>query len=319
MPLDADIAAFLQASQDSGQPPLYELSVTDARQALKQMTLMVDAPRLEVARFEERTIAGPNGDIRLRIFWPEQDAGGKRPGILLHYHGGGWVLGDLDTHENLCRTYCARGGVSVVNVDYRLAPEHKFPAGVEDAYAALCWAAENADALGGNAGRIGVTGDSAGGNLAAVMCQLAKVRGGPAIARQILAYPSVSLTPESNQTYPSRAECGGGEYFLSQADMDWLMGLYLDDPAQVTDLRASPILTEDLSGLPPALVITAGFDPLRDEGKAYAERLRAAGVPVDYHCFNGAIHGFLSFSGAIGAGREGIDLVVSCLKEHLAA
>jgi len=316
MELDKQTAAILAQGAETGAPPLYELSAPDARVALREMTFALDAAETPVAKREERSIPGPNGNIPVRIYWPET-ADSALP-ILLLYHGGGWTLGDMDTHENVCRYYCENAGVIVINVDYRLAPEHKFPAGVDDCYAALEWAGEHATEIGGDAARIAVTGDSAGGNLSAVVCQLAKARGGPAIAFQALAYPSVDLTEEANEKYASRKKFGGGEYFLGDKDFVWLIGHYLEDMALLRDPRVSPILTEDLSGLPPALVITAGFDPLRDEGKAYADRLAAAGVPVEYKCFETTIHGFMSFSGGVDAGKEGLALVANRVKEALA-
>jgi acetyl esterase/lipase len=315
MELDKQTAAILAQGAETGAPALYELPVAGARIALREMSFALDAAETPVAKREERAIPGPNGEIPIRIYWPDAAAGALP--ILLLYHGGGWTLGDMDTHENVCRYYCANAGVIVINVDYRLAPEHKFPAGVDDCYAALEWTAEHATDIGGDASRIAVTGDSAGGNLSAVMCQLAKARGGPRIAFQALTYPSIDLSEEANKKYASRKEFGGGEYFLGRKDFVWLIGLYLEDAALVRDACVSPILAEDLSGLPPALVITAGFDPLHDEGKAYADRLAAAGVPVEYKCFETTIHGFMSFSGAIDAGKEGLALVANRVKAAL--
>jgi acetyl esterase/lipase len=317
MTVDKQTAAILAQGAESGAPALHEMPVPEARRALKEMTIAVDAPKTPVARVEERTIPGPNGEIPIRIYWP--DATADALPVLLLYHGGGWTLGDMDTHENICRYYCANAGVIVINVDYRLAPEHKFPAGVDDCYAALEWVGAHAADVGGDANRIAVTGDSAGGNLSAVMCQLAKARGGPRIAFQALTYPSIDLSEEANEKYASRKEFGGGEYFLGRKDFAWLIGLYLEDAALVRDACVSPILAEDLSGLPPALVITAGFDPLHDEGKAYADHLAAAGVAVEYKCFETTIHGFMSFSGAIDAGKEGLALVANRVKAALSS
>lgn len=316
MALDEQTAAILAQGAESGAPPLYEMPVPDARTALREMTFALDAPETPVAKREERTIPGPNGDIPIRIYWP--DAAADALPILLLYHGGGWTLGDMDTHENVCRYYCAKAGVIVINIDYRLAPEHKFPASVDDCYAALEWAAAHAAEVGGDAGRIAVTGDSAGGNLSAVVCQLALARGGPGISFQALVYPAVDATAQAIDKYPSRKKFGGGEYFLEQKEMDWFYGHYLGETEVARDPRASPILTEDLSGLPPALVITAGFDPLCDEGKAYADRLAVAGVPVEYKCFETTIHGFMSFSGGLDAGKEGLALVADRVKAALA-
>lgn len=312
MSLDFDTATILRKMAESGAPPLYELSVEEARDALKAATLAMDIPKPDVQTVEDRNVPGALGDIPVRIYWPPEQESEPAPGIVLLFHGGGFVLGDLDTHDSMSRYYAREGGVIIVSVDYRLAPEHRFPAGIEDCYAVLEWVAHNAGDLGGDPARIVLTGDSAGGNAAAVVCQLARSRGGPAIRRQILVYPVVDL--RLHDEYESRRLYGNGEYFLSGKDLEWLIDLYLSKPLDATDTRASPILCEDFEGLPDALIITAGYDPLRDEGMAYARRLREAQVPVQYTCFEGTIHGFMSFAGAIGAGREGLAIVAADLR-----
>jgi acetyl esterase len=315
--IDPQTQALLDGMNAEGNPKLHELSVEDARAGILQMTLQLDIPKEEVRECQERTIPGPAGDIPVRIYWPDAEADAALP-ILLLYHGGGFVLGNLDTHENVSRFYCANAQVIVISVDYRLSPENKFPLGAEDCYAALCWAAENAAALGGDAKRIAVTGDSAGGNLSAVVCQQAKLRNGPEIAFQLLAYPVTSM--DINAEYESRENFGQGKHFLSKLDLKWFSDMYFENPeADAKDLMASPILAEDLSGQPPALVITAGYDPLHDEGEHYAERLKEAGVPVEYVCFESTIHGFMSFAGAIDAGKEALALGAARLKENLQA
>jgi acetyl esterase len=313
--LDEPTKSLLQQMVDSGAPPLYALTVTAARDALKQLTLALDAPSCAIARCEERNIQGPAGEIPIRIYWPEVEAGELSQPVLLLYHGGGFALGDLDTHDRVSRFYCKNGGVIVVSVGYRLAPEHPFPAALTDCYAALCWVAETAAQWGGDATRIAVTGDSAGGNLAALVSQLARDRQGPHIAFQALVYPVVDMDPASE--FPSRREFGGGGYFLSQNDFVWFMSLYFTAPEQERGHLASPILAKSLVGLPPALIITAGFDPLRDEGRAYYERLVAAGVAAEYRCFETTVHGFMSFAGLIIAGQEGLQLLARRLREVL--
>jgi len=313
MTVDPQTQAILD--QGKGGPQLHELSVAEAREALREMTFMLDIEKTDVHKRVERTIPGPNGDIPVRIYWPAALADGETLPILMLYHGGGFALGDMDTHENVARYYAKNGNVIVINVHYRLSPEHPFPAGVEDAYAALKWAAENAHTIGGDKSRIAITGDSAGGNISAVVTQMAKERSGPSIAYQLLVYPSVDMSPDSH--YASHDKYGNGDYFLSTDSLTWLRGMYFENIGDSKSVLASPILAADLSGLPPALIITAGYDILIDEGKHYADRLREAGVPVEYKCFESTIHGFMSFAGAIDAGREGLNLVVKTLKENL--
>lgn len=301
-----------------GNPHLFELSVEDARAGLKQMTLQVDIDQCEVRDRRELSIPGPAGDIPIRIYWPETTEPDKSLPILLLYHGGGFALADLDTHENMARYYCKHAELIVINVDYRLSPENKFPLGVEDCYYALCWANENATELGGDPMRIAVTGDSAGGNLSAVVAQLAASRQGPNVAYQLLAYPVVNMSMDAD--YESRQTFGGGLHFLSMMDLHWLSDMYFSNPDKEKDsLLASPILCEDLSGLPPALVITAGHDLLQDEGKHYAERLEAAGVAVEYVCFESTIHGFMTFGGALDVGKQALELAAQKLRENLSA
>tara|TARA_R110000824_G_scaffold279180_1_gene467375 strand:+ start:10386 stop:11375 length:990 start_codon:yes stop_codon:yes gene_type:complete len=329
MATDPQTQALLDMVNAEGNPQLFELSVADARAALKQITLQLDVEFCEVKERRELMIPGADGEIPVRIYWPEIKTegaydmvkNGKLP-ILLLYHGGGYALGDLDTHENISRYYCSQAQVIVINVGYRLSPEHKFPAGLEDCYAALCWAAANAEQLNGDQNRIAVTGDSAGGNFSAVVCQQAMLRQGPKPVFQLLAYPSLNmdLSPPSNALYPSRQEFGRGGFFLSQNDLEWLSNMYFENPQEeCRSPLCSPALTENLSGLPAALIITAGHDPLRDEGKIYADRLAAAGVPVEYHCFESSIHGFMAFSGALDIAKDALELAVRSLRLNLHA
>src|ERR1700691_2510492 len=220
---------------------------------------------------EDRTVPGPGGDIRIRIYRPE---GAESAPLVTFFHGGGWVIGDIDTHDGSCRILSRRTGAVVVSVDYRLAPEHPFPAALDDCDAAVTWVAGQAEDLGGDPGRLAVAGDSAGGNLAAAVTLRARERGGPAIAAQPLVDPAVDFTT----VRPSELSTGEG-YLLTAAAMHWFAAQYLGDH-DPSDPRASPLLA-DLTGLPPAVVATAEFDPLRDEGRAYADALRDAGVAVD--------------------------------------
>jgi acetyl esterase/lipase len=314
--VDTPTRAFLDMLIGLGGPPLHEQTVGDVRKAVRVLHEQLGGTRTEVHQVTDHTIPVAGGDIAVRVYSPQPSAAGERFPIVMNYHGGGFVAGDLDTHDGFARYCCRHAGVLVVSVAYRLAPEHKFPAAVEDSYAALCWAVDRAGALGGDATRVAVIGDSAGGNLAAVMCQLARMRRGPRIALQALLYPTLDFG--SSVDYASRRQFGGGDYFLSTRDMDWFASLYLSNVTQeVTDLRASPLLTEDLTGLPAALIVTAGCDVLRDEGKAYADRLAAAGVPVEYRCFEHTIHAFVSFNAAIPAGQEALAFIADRLRTAL--
>ena len=301
--------ALLEQMAASGAPSsLSDLPLEAARAALQQMSHMLGVARCEVGRTEDRDIPGPNGAVPVRIYWPAATPGDSAPAMLLLFHGGGYALGDIGTHDNMARYYCARAGVVVINVDYRRSPEHKFPAGIEDCYAVLQWAAGHGGEIGANPARIALTGDSAGGNFSAALCQAAKTRNGPKISFQALVYPAVDQSVGAN--HPSRKALGGGEFFLSLKDIAWVSDMYFTDQAREgLSPLASPLLTSDLRGLPPALIITAGLDPLLDEGRLYHERLVAAGVASEYRCFDGTIHGFLSFGGALDVGREALALV----------
>jgi acetyl esterase len=313
---DAATEQFLQTLRAAGRPPIYELPIEVARAGNKAASQQMARPPVPVHRVEDRRIPSPGGDLGVRIYWPRQTSAREPLPLVVYFHGGGFAICDLDTHDAIARGFCRGGDAIVVNVDYRRAPEHKFPAAVEDAYAATSWVSAHASELGGDARRIAVAGDSAGGNLAAVVCQLAKANGGPSIAFQILMYPVVDL--DTTAAFASRSEFAGGDYFLSMRDMEWFNSLYFADAAtQVRDPRASPLRTDDLRGLPPALVITAGLDPLRDEGKSYADRLAEAGVPVEYRCFEGTIHAFVSFAPAIPAGDEALVFLAERLRRAL--
>ena len=316
MQAEPQTRVLLEQMAAAGGASLCDLPLTVARAALKELSRTFEIAPDAIDRTDDRDIPGPNGPVPIRIYWPVAKSTGAAPPILLLFHGGGYALGDIDSHDCLARYYCARAGVVVINVGYRLSPEHKFPAGVEDCYAALAWAAQHGTEIGANPARIAVTGDSAGGTFSAAVCQATRMRKGPAIAFQALVYPALDLSADAN--YASRTALGGGEYFISMRDIAWIREMYFTDPVQegVTPL-ASPIFATDLNGLPPALVVTAGLDPLVDEGRRYHERLTAAGVESEYRCFDGTIHGFLSFAGALAIGREGLDLVADRIARAL--
>ena len=270
MPLDPIAAGLLEQMAEAGMPPLNEMSPADARQAAEGFRALAGEPE-DVADVTDSTIPGPGGDIPVRIYTPA-GAGSEPLPCLIYYHGGGWVLGDIEGLDTACRALANRAGCKVVSVEYRLAPEHKFPAPLDDSYAALEWVAANAASIGVDPDRLAVGGDSAGGNLAAAVTLRARDQGGPGIRSQLLVYP---VTNHDFGT-PSYAENGDG-YLLTRDMMTWFWDHYVTTADDGKDPLASPLQATDLSGLPRALVLTAEFDPLRDEGEAYAARLRDAG------------------------------------------
>ncbi|WP_346618453.1 alpha/beta hydrolase [Blastococcus montanus] len=299
MPVDPHIAALLTMLDDAGMPPMYEGSPEAGRALYLQLTHGARTPEqlAPVGAVEDRTVPGAAGDLRARVYRPEGD--GPVPTVLF-FHGGGWVIGDLDTHDNMARHICRGSGAVVIAVDYRLAPEHPFPAAADDAVAAARWVAGHLGELGGN-DRLGLAGDSAGGNLAAVVAQTLHADGTP-LAGQFLIYPAVDAEGE----YPSRTENATG-YFLEKETMDWFYGHYAGAWDDAKDPRLSPLHGSDLSGLPPAVVVTAEYDPLRDEGEAYGEALRAAGVDAHVQRYDGMIHGFFDMGAVSPAAQQAID------------
>lgn len=294
MPVDAATRALLDAFAAGGAAPLSSLTPVAARDLFEKLRIPI--PPEPVARVENRRIPGPGGEIPVRIYAP----GGAR-GLLVYFHGGGWVLGNLESHDGPVRMLANAAGCCVVSVDYRLAPESRHPAAAEDCYAATRWAAENARALGVDPALLAVGGDSAGGNLAAVTTLLARERGGPKIRFQLLVYP----VTDHDFDRPSYLENAKG-YFLERADMQWFFDHYVPDVAARSAFTASPIRAASLAGLPPAFVLTAELDPLRDEGEAYAARLREAGVPVVQTRYDGQIHGFFGMAQILPRGREAV-------------
>ena len=288
--LDPDAAAVFKAFQAAGRPPYETLTAPEAREfyLAARFVSNPEPPELELVKPLE--IRAPHGSIPARIYSPRKlrKADGLAP-CLVFFHGGGWVIGDLDSHDVVCRKLADEGEVIVISVDYRLAPEHKFPAAVDDAIAATKWIAGNAKPLGIDASRLSVGGDSAGGNLAAVVAIAARDGNGPAISGQVLIYPAVDFA----MTHPSHRE-PETSILLTHSVIKWFCDHYLSGAADVHDWRASPARATTLVGLPPAYVLTAGADPLRDEGDEYADRLRQAGVPVTYRHFPGQFHGFFT-------------------------
>ncbi len=281
------------------------------RVAHADVMAVLGGPLQEVTRVEDRTIPGPAHTIPIRVYWPE--AGNKLP-ALVYYHGGGWVFGSLDSVDRSCRALANASGCVIISVDYRLAPEHKFPAAVEDADAALRYVAEHAAEFNIDPNRIAVGGDSAGGNLAAVVCLMARDRGGPKIAFQLLVYPVTDYDDDR----PSSQEFAQG-HFLTRPMMDYFWGHYLAGPEDGRRPYASPINADSLAGLPPAMVITAECDPIRDQGESYAQRLRESGVSVSVKRYEGAIHAFFNLAGVVDAGKQAVADAGATLRTALAA
>jgi len=288
-------------------------SPAEARaERLREARIVAHRPVIPMGRVEDHTFPGPAGMIDARLYVPPQAAADPPP-LLVYFHGGGWVIGDLDTHDDPCRFLAARSGAALLAIDYRLAPEHPFPAAVEDAEAAYRWAREDAGRLGVDPGRIAVGGDSAGANLATVVCLLARDAGLPLPAMQLLIYPATDCAAEA----PSRRTFGEG-FLLTRRDMDWFEEHYLPPPIDRADPRASVLRAADLSGLPPAYLAIAGFDPLRDEGLAYAQRLREAGVRVASRTHPGLIHSFANFTAICPTARAAMLEAAGALRMGLA-
>jgi acetyl esterase len=288
--LDPDAAAVFRAFQEAGRPPYETLTPQQAREFYLAGRPVTNPEPPELKSVEPLSIPAPHGSIPARVYTPQAPrlSAGLAP-CLVFFHGGGWVIGDLDSHDVVCRKLGDEGELIVISVDYRLAPEHKFPAAVDDAIAATKWIAENANKLGIDAGRLTVGGDSAGGNLAAVVAIAARDGNGPAISGQVLIYPAIDFA----MTHSSHSE-PETSILLTHTVIKWFRDHYLNGTADVHDWRASPARATTLIGLPPAYVLTAGADPLRDEGDEYADRLKEAGVAVTYRHFSGQFHGFFT-------------------------
>jgi acetyl esterase len=288
--LDPDAAAVFKAFQEAGRPPYETVSPAEARELYLKGRVVTNPEPPELRSVEPLAISAPHGSIPARVYTPMKlrQADGLAP-CLVFFHGGGWVIGDLDSHDVVCRKLADEGQLIVISVDYRLAPEHKFPAAVDDAIAATKWIAANSRKLGIDASRLMVGGDSAGGNLAAVVAISVRDGNGPAIAGQVLIYPAIDFA----MTHASHSE-PETSILLTHSVIKWFRDHYLNGTGDVNDWRASPARAKTLIGLPPAYVLTAGADPLRDEGCEYAERLKAAGVPVTYRHFPGQFHGFFT-------------------------
>ncbi|MCZ7566826.1 MAG: alpha/beta hydrolase [Burkholderiales bacterium] len=301
---------MLERAARANLPPYAALGAEAARALYRETRAKLASAPPEVERVEDLQTDGAAGAIPVRHYRALGAAPEERLPALVYFHGGGWTIGDLDTHDVVCRELANLARCAVVSVDYRLAPEHRFPAAVEDALAATRWVARMAGPLAIDATRLAVGGDSAGGNLAAVVAIALRDAGDPPLAAQVLIYPATDLAADA----PSHFEFAEG-YLLTREAVMWFTGNYLRDPADAADWRASPLRARDLSRLPPAYVVTAGFDPLRDEGRAYADRLSAAGVPATYECFEGMIHGFVTMGGVIAAAHHALYRVATGLRQ----
>ncbi len=280
----------------TGVPATNTLSVHEARAQYEARIPLMAAPAT-IGSVDQRTVTGPGGDLALRIYWPQGE--GLFP-LLVFFHGSGFVLCSLDTHDGMCRNLCAGTQCIVVSVDYRLAPEHKFPAGLDDCVFATRWVAEHAAELNGDPARIAIGGDSAGGNMAAAAALRLRDEGGPPLRGQLLIYPVTDYHTPGTPSYQQNAE----GYGLTRDTMLWFWDHYLNSPADAANPLASPLRARDLGGLPPALVVTAEYDPLCDEGELYAARLREAGTPAITSRWDGMNHGFFFWAGRVDKAGE---------------
>jgi acetyl esterase/lipase len=309
--LDPQLAELLQAADDAGIPPIHSFSYVDARDfyVLTAKKLAGETPdNLDVS---DEVISTSLADIPIRIYRPEGTQDQLMP-ALIYFHGGGWCIGDLDSHDHVCRWLASHSECVVISVDYRMGPEHKFPAAVEDAFKSVKWISSHADELKIDENRIGIGGDSAGGNLSAVVTLLAREQGGPHFGCQLLIYPATDML----MRFPSHAICGDG-YRLTRTSIAWFISGYLRNGEDMYDKRASPLMAESHADLPPAFIMTAAFDPLKDEGEAYAAKLTESGVEVKYHCYEGMVHGFIAMPGAVDMAKTALLDAASYLKQQL--
>ncbi|WDZ83012.1 alpha/beta hydrolase [Micromonospora cathayae] len=309
MPLDPQVVAYRAQRAAAGTPQLYTQTLAEARAADLAAIRAGGGDAEPVHQVRDTSLPGPDGDLPIRIYRPAGD--GPLP-TLVYFFGGGWTLGSIDTADGICRRLANLVPCQVITVGYRLAPEHRFPAAVLDCHAATAWIAAHADALGVDPDRIAVGGDSAGGNLAAAVTLLARRDGTPPLAGQLLVYPNTNYRDETDSMRTS-----DDPYLFNRTSVGWYWNHYLADPADGRNPLASPLLAEDLGGLPPALVITAEYDPLRDEGERYAHRLREAGVPTELTRYDGMIHGFFAMSGVLDGGRRALDQAAGWLRDRL--
>lgn len=311
--LDPDAGRVLDLIRQSGRPPYETLQPLEARDLYRKGRAVLQPDPPDVAEVIDLTAPGPAGPLKLRLYRGAATAGDHLLPGLIFFHGGGWVIGDLDTHDVVCRKLANAAQIAVISVDYRLAPEHKFPAAAEDSIAATQWVAEQARALGVERSRLAVGGDSAGGNLAAVVALALRERGEPRLRHQLLLYPAVDLAG----THDSHHRVTEG-LPLTHTTMCWFRDHYLRDAADQRDWRASPLVrAAEFRGLPPAYVLTVGFDPLCSEGEAYAAALQAAGVPTEHRHYERQMHGFLNMGRFIAAAEPALADAAAAVKRAL--
>ncbi|GHO50716.1 alpha/beta hydrolase [Ktedonospora formicarum] len=309
MPLDPQVSTLLQTMNDPEAPPAHTLPLETIRQLVDTVGTM-GGEVVPLADIKDLTIPGPAGALPIRVYTPSRQ---KSLPMLLFIHGGGWTTGSIEGYDRLCRHLAAQSGSLVVSVGYRLAPEHPFPAGLDDCYTAAMWLAENAASINGDATRLAIGGDSAGGNLSTVVTLLAKERGGPQLRYQVLLQP---MTDYYEPGTPSLWENAEG-YFLTREAVIWFWQHYIPDTSKALTPYAAPLRAKSLAGLPPALIITAEYDPLRDEGEQYASRLQEAGVPIILKRFDGMIHPFMLMAGSLAQGKAAIYFTAKQLRTAL--
>jgi acetyl esterase len=307
MPLDHDAEILLKMIREANRPTFESVGAVAARDLYMAGRKALSPDPMPIAETRDVAIPGSGGPIPARLYRSAKN--GTLP-VLVFLHGGGWVVGNIDSHEAMCRHLANRAECAVLSVDYRMGPEHKFPAAVEDCFAATAWAADNGASLDVDPGRLAVGGDSAGGNLAAVVSLLARDKRAPRVSCQLLIYPAT----DAAMRHDSVARYAEG-YVLTRATMRWFYEQYLRTPDDAADWRVSPLLAPDLSRLPPAYVLTAGYDPLCDEGDAYAARLAAAGVPVTHRRSAGQVHGFVTNGKVIRAAETALDEIAAFLQD----
>ena len=306
MSLDPQAKALLDSAEQSGASPFNAYPAAEARAIYDQASELVKGTPPNPFSIEELSIPGLAGNIPIWIYRPNDS---ESLPLLIYFHGGGYTIGSLKSHDNVCRALCVKSGCIVASVDYRLAPENKYPAAVEDAWSATKWLSQNTESIGVDIKKIAVGGDSAGGNLAAVVSLLAKESGSPQIAFQLLIYPCTDMTCsfDSHKTF-------GKGYRLTNELITWFYNHYFSADDDIKHWKASPLNADDLSGLPPALVISAGFDTLQDENRAYAEKLMQAGITVKHSHYEGMIHGFITMPGALDKAKEATNECAAELK-----